>query len=82
MYAAVLEIDKPIPEWMKIRLFTTSEKAIEWAKKLDNNYMSLMGISEDTQMCSTYSCGHTIKIKKVIPDEEVPENLKKLIGEK
>jgi hypothetical protein len=65
---------------MKIRLFTTPEKAVEWAKKLDDNYMNLMGISEDTQMCSTYFCSHTIKVKKVIPDEDVPENLKKNLG--
>ena len=79
MYAVILNTDKPIPEWAKIRLFTTPEKAEAWAKELDNNYMSLMGISEDTMVCTTYSSDHEIKIKKVIPDEEVPESLKNLI---
>lgn len=77
MYVVVLETKNPIPEWIKIRLFTTPEKAEEWAKELDSNYMSFGKISEDTQMCSMYSCEHTIKIKKVIEDEEMPENLKK-----
>ena len=57
------------------------QKAEEWARKLDENYINLMGISEDTQVCQTYSCGHTIKIKKVVVDEEIPENLKKLMKE-
>lgn len=77
MYVVVLETDKIIPEWIKIRSFSSSVKAIKWAKKIDENYFNGMGISEDTQMCSIYSCGHSIKIKKVIVDEEIPDNLKK-----
>lgn len=50
MYVVVLETKNPIPEWIKIRLFTTPEKAEEWAKELDSNYMSFGKISEDTQM--------------------------------
>lgn len=82
MYIVILDIDKPLPEWIKMRLFSNPEKAEEWAKKLDDNYTNLMGISENTQMCHTYSCGHTIKIKKVILDEEIPDNLKKIFKEK